>query len=103
MPKKVPFRVIYCTGWEDDYPPKDLEVTVVASLACGAVLLPWFLSNDFLPALASLPIDISAGSQPIHKGMEIPKVSMIAGIQQINYVRGERYAHCVSTFGHGYK
>lgn len=26
MPKKVPLRVIYCTGWEDDYPPKDLEV-----------------------------------------------------------------------------
>ena len=26
MPKKVPFRVIYCVGWEDDYPPKDLEV-----------------------------------------------------------------------------
>ena len=66
MPKKVPFRVIYCTGWEDDYPPKDLEVrrtgTVswsVASLACGAVLLPWFLYIfDFLPVIASLPIDI---------------------------------------------
>lgn len=27
MPKKVPFRVVYCTGWEDDYPPKDLEVS----------------------------------------------------------------------------
>ena len=26
MPKKVSFKVVYCTGWEDDYPPKDLEV-----------------------------------------------------------------------------
>jgi len=26
MPKKVPFKVVYCSGWEDDYSPKDLEV-----------------------------------------------------------------------------
>jgi len=28
MPKKVPFKVVYCSGWEDDYSPKDLEVRV---------------------------------------------------------------------------
>ena len=44
IPKKVPFRVIYCTGWEDDYPPKDLEVReknrvpVALQMASGAVL-----------------------------------------------------------------
>lgn len=31
MPKKVPFKVVYCTGWEDDYPPKDLEVRAANS------------------------------------------------------------------------
>ena len=28
MPKKILFRVVYSTGWEDDYPPKDLEVRI---------------------------------------------------------------------------
>lgn len=26
MPKKVPFRVVANSGWEDEYPAKDLEV-----------------------------------------------------------------------------
>lgn len=57
MPKKIPFRVIYCTGWEDDYPPKDLEVwerdrspaaTQIASSAVHVIGCHGFCAIDFL-------------------------------------------------------
>jgi len=56
MPKKVPFKVVYCSGWEDDYSPKDLEVrvelevltnfkaTLVVCFCC--LLLHSFLNQD---------------------------------------------------------
>ena len=26
MPRKVPFKVVHCSGWDDEFAPKDLEV-----------------------------------------------------------------------------
>ncbi len=57
MPKKIQFRVVYCTGWEDDYPPKDLEVS-------------W----RELRVTHLFTIALHLGTQSIHQGMEISKV-----------------------------
>lgn len=40
MPKKVPFKVVYCSGWEDDYSPKDLEVRVELEVLTNFNWLP---------------------------------------------------------------
>ena len=57
MPKKVPFKVVYCTGWEDDYPPKDLEVR--AANSCDdefSVRLLWLLfTTDCCPPQVHSP------------------------------------------------
>ena len=63
MPKKVSFKVVYCTGWEDDYPPKDLEVRDELLLSKQLVWLLWFL---FTTDCCS-----PAGAQSVCKGLEV--------------------------------
>ena len=63
MPKKVSFKVVYCTGWEDDYPPKDLEVRDELLLSKHFVWLLWFL---FTTDCCS-----PAGAQSVCKGLEV--------------------------------
>ena len=78
MPKKVPFRVIYCTGWEDDYPPKDLEVwereraLAAFQMASGAVLLIFIKVAMVSVCLTSC--SVPSGAQSLHKRMEVSQV-----------------------------
>ena len=66
MPKKISFRVVYCTGYEDDFPPKDLEVSfktpeVVLLISRQRVVV----AMVFVYTLLLLP-SIIIGAQPLY-------------------------------------
>ena len=45
MPKKVSFRVVSCSGWEDQFPAKQLEVSLRACVELSVAMVFVYASN----------------------------------------------------------